>query len=122
MALPPSIPGQPPAGSSPAAVASSNPGANAQAIAKIREAIQILSAALAELPVGSDMQSEVAKVVSSLSKKFPEQEAAPGVQMSALRDLAQKQQQGAMMQALMRQQQGGGQGGQPQQPEPQPQA
>jgi hypothetical protein len=120
MALPPSITGIPPAGSSPAAVQSGNPGANAQAVAQVREAIQMLSATLPQLPVGSEMQTAVAKVVADLSKKFPEQDAAPGVQMSAIRDLAQRAQQQQAMQALMRQQGGGAQGGPEQQPQQPP--
>lgn len=98
-------------GNSPAAVASGNPGANAGAVAKIREAIKIISQALPELPVGSSMQMAVSKAVTTLSKEFPESEAAPGVQQTALRDLAGQAQKQAVLRALMRQQQAGGQGG-----------
>lgn len=89
--------------SGPAAMASSNPGAMAQASAKVREAVQILSAALAEMPMGSEEQIEVSKCVTSLSKKFPQAESNPGIQNSMLRDLAQKAQQNQQFQALQRQ-------------------
>lgn len=103
MALPPGMT-QPPAGSpGPAAMASPNPGSSAQAAAKVREAVQILTSALAELPVGSDEQVEVGKCVTSLSKKFPQAESNPGIQNSMLRDLAQKAQQNQQFQALQRQ-------------------
>lgn len=105
MVQPPMASGHPPAGPTPAAAATPNMGANAQASAKVREAVQILSAALAELPPGSAMQLSVSKAVTSLSKEFPEQEGNQGVQMATIRDLAQKAQQSQQMQAMMRQQQ-----------------
>jgi hypothetical protein len=101
----PSSEGTPPMGNSPAAVASGNPGANAGAVAKIREAVKIISQALPELPVGSSMQMAVSKAVTALSKEFPESEAAPGMQQTALRDLAAQAQKQQVLRALMRQQQ-----------------
>lgn len=93
-------------GSSPAAQASGNPGAAANAVAKVREAIKLLSIALPEVPM--EDKADLAKCISTLSKKFTQSEAAPGVQQTALRDLAQQSQQQAMMQALMRQKQAAG--------------
>lgn len=103
-----------PMGSSPAAMHSGNPGAQANAIAKLREAIKLIELALPDLP--PEEKGEVAKCISILSKKFPDSEASPGIQQTALRDLAQKAQQQQMMQALMRQQPQPGAGA------PQPQA
>lgn len=94
---------QQPGSSGPAAMASPNPGAMAQASAKVREAVQILSSALAEMPMGSEEQIEVSKCVTQLSKKFPQAESNPGIQNSMLRDLAQKAQQNQQFQALQRQ-------------------
>lgn len=119
----PAQPGIPPMGHSPAAQATGNPGLEAQAIAQVREAIKLLSLALPHVPM--EEKADLAKCVSTLSKKFTQSEAAPGIQQTQLRDLAQQAQQQQMMQALMRKQQAGGapgdaaQGGAPQ---PQPQA
>lgn len=104
--------GVPPMGSSPAAMASGNPGAEAKAIAQVREAIKLLSMSLSEVPM--EDKADLAKCISILSKKFTESEAAPGVQQTALRDLAQKAQQDAMMQGIMRKQPQPGAGGAPQ--------
>lgn len=110
--------GVPPMGSSPAAMQSGNPGAAANAVAKVREAIKLLSIALPEVPM--EDKADLAKCISTLSKKFTEAEAAPGVQQTALRDLAQQAQQQQMMQGLMRQQpQGGAPQGAPPSQQPQ---
>lgn len=119
----PAISGHPPMGSSPAAQATGNPGSAAAAVAKVQEAIKLISIALPEVPM--EDKADLAKCISILSKKFPASEASPGIQQTALRDLAQQAQQQAMMQALMRKQQQPSPGGAPQggaAPQPQPEA
>lgn len=106
--LPPQLTGVPPAGFSPASQPSGNPGATANAVAQIREAIKILEKNLAAFEIGDPLQKAVAKAVSSLSEKFPESEASPGVQATAQQGLQSQQQQKAPWEAIMQQQQGGG--------------
>lgn len=113
MAISPQVTGTPPMGSSPAAQASGNPGQSAASVAKIREALRVLIASQSELPPGSKMQLAVSKAILDLSKEFPESEAAPGPQHTALRDIVQKAQQQQMMQALVRSQGAQQQGGAP---------
>ncbi len=106
-----------PQGHTPAAMAPGNSGVSAAAIAKVREAIKVLSLALPELPVGSAIQQSVSKAITAISKDAPESEAAPGIQQSMMRDLIQQAQQQQQMQALQRAQPPAGGAA----PQPQPQ-
>lgn len=103
MVLPPSLSGQPPIGSSPASLATGNPGANAAALAKVREAVRILEIALPDLPHGSPEHKAVLNAISGMSKHAPAAEAQPGIQISAMRELQQQASQQAPLMALMRQ-------------------
>src|SRR5579864_7799899 len=99
--MPPSLSGQPPMGSSPISVPSASPGAAAGAMSKVREAIKILQQALPQLPIGSEPHSKVMAAIQSISKVVPPSAEVPGVQQTALRDLARGGQQNAMLQQVM---------------------
>ncbi len=101
MPLPPSLSGQPPMGSSPIAVPTASPGAQAGAMSKVREALNILQAALPELPIGSDPHKSVLSAIQGISKFIPPSAAVPGVQQTALRDLQQNAGKNAMLQQVM---------------------
>ena len=101
MVLPPSLSGNPPMGSSPISVPTGSPGSAAGAMAKLREAINILNAAISELPVGSEPHKAVMSAVQGLSKAVPPSADVPGVQQTALRDLQANAGKSAMMQKLM---------------------
>lgn len=90
----------------PAAAPTPNPGAEANALGKVRQAVQLLQLALPEVPLGADVHKAITGAISSLSKHAPAADAAPGTQMSALRDLAHAAQQQAPLIALMRARQG----------------
>lgn len=87
---------------SPAAAATPNPGSAANALGKVRQAIELLQLALPELPMGSEVHKATTGAISSLSRHAPAGDAAPGTQMSALRDLAHSAMQQAPLIALMR--------------------
>lgn len=102
----------PPMGSAgPASPPTANPGAMADAMSKVREAINLLELALPSLEIGSEPHSAVLKALPALSKTVPASEAVPGVQNTQLLALQQKAQQSAAMQAVMRAMGGGGGGG-----------
>jgi len=103
-------------GSSPISQPSGSPGSNAGALAKLREAINIMQAALPEVPAGTDPHKAVLKAIADLSKHIPPSAEVPGVQQTALRDLAQNAQKNAMLKQVMGSlggANGGGQGGPP---------
>lgn len=87
-ALPPSVTGTPPAGFSPVPQPSGNPGDVAQALGVVREAVHLLQQALPKLPTGSDPHKSVVESIAKLSKIAPAAEAAPGVQKTVQRNLA----------------------------------
>lgn len=99
--MPPSLSGKPPMGSGPMSVPSGSPGTNAGAMAKVREAINILQAALPEFPPGSDPHKAVLNAISSISKYVPPSSEVPGVQQTALRDLQQNAGKNQMLQQVM---------------------
>lgn len=70
-------------------------------MSKVREAINILQAALPDFPPGSDPHKAVLNAISSISKYVPPSATVPGVQQTAIRDLAQNAQKNAMMQTVM---------------------
>lgn len=87
-ALPPSVTGIPPAGFSPVPQPSGNPGDVSQGLGIVREAVHLLQQALIKLPVGSDPHKAVSESIVKLSKTAPASEAAPGVQKTVQRNLA----------------------------------
>lgn len=120
MALPPAFTGKPPVGHSPAMTPSGNPGLAANAMAQVREAVSLLQMALPNIPMGSELHSKVLKTITDLSKSAPASEASPGIQQTAIKDLAAQQQQMAPMVALMRSMGGQGSMGMAGQPMGQP--
>lgn len=86
--LPPSVTGVPPAGFSPVPQASGNPGDVSQALGLVREAVKILQQALIQLPIGSEPHKAVQDMIVKGSKTAPASEAAPGVQKTVQRNLA----------------------------------
>lgn len=109
-------------GASPVSAPSGSPGKTANAVAQIREALKILSMQLPNLEPGSDEYRGVYEAIGKLNKVAPPSAEVPGVQRTALRDLAQKAQQDSMMQSLMRNMGGAGGGGATPQPSPAPSA
>lgn len=102
-------------GSSPMAVPTGSPGAQAGAMAKVREAINILQQVLPAIPLGTEPHKAIMSAIQGLTKYIPPTAEVPGVQQTALRDLQQSAGQNAMLQQVMRslgaggaQQQGGG--------------
>lgn len=115
MAIPPAFSGKPPVGHSPASTPSGNPGLAANALAQVREAVNILTMALPHLPQGTEAWKEVYGAIGKLGKIAPEGAGSPGVQQNTVQDLMAQQKQQAPMIALMRSmQQGQGAGAQPQ--------
>ena len=109
--MPPSLSGQPPMGSGPISVPTGSPGATAGAMAKVREAINILQTALPNFPAGSDPHSKLLAAIQSISKVVPPSAEVPGVQQTALRDLQQNAGQNAMLKQVMSSLGGGNAGG-----------
>ena len=103
--MPPFAPMQaPPQGSSgPAASPSGNPGMEADALAKVRGAAQILEQALPNLPFGSDSHKAVLSAIQGLSKVAPASQMPHGVQTSMIQGMAKDVQQNAMLQQLRQQ-------------------
>ena len=128
MALPP-LPMTPPGIGSAGAAGprTANPGAAADAMTKVREAVHLLSMALPALPVGSEPHKMVLKMIQDGSKIAPGGQEGAGVQQTALlglMDRAKQMQQMNAVQGAMGQ--GGGQppaggapGGAPGAPPPQ---
>ena len=79
-------------------------------MAKVREAINILQAALPEFPAGSDPHKAVLNAISSISKYVAPSAEVPGVQQTALRDLSAQAGKSGMLQQVM-QSLGGGNAG-----------
>lgn len=110
------LPGQPPPGMMtpvPAAQASPNLGAAANAANKVKQALIVLEESLPGIPLDSPLHQAVRTAINGLSKSLPQMSegAGPGLQQSMLRDMAMRQQTMAPMIAGM--QGGGAPGGQP---------
>jgi hypothetical protein len=92
---------------------SPNPGQEAAAIAKVRQAIAMLQDAFG----GSDPTGELGKAILDSIKKLggaaPAMQGAPGVGQEALRNALMQARQTAPMQALMRSMAAGGGAGGP---------
>lgn len=79
-------------------------------MSKVREAINILQAALPDFPPGSDPHKAILNSISSISKYVGPSAAVPGVQQTALRDLQQNAGKSAMLQQVMQSLGGAGAG------------
>src|SRR5258708_23586570 len=108
--MPPALSGQPAMGASPVAAPSGNPGEAANAMSVVREAVKLLEQALPKLPTGSDPYKSVLSAIQSVSRHVTPAEESPGVQKTALSNLAADAQKSAPMQALMRSLGGAGSG------------
>jgi hypothetical protein len=86
----------------PLAQPSGNPGQAANAVAQIREALQLLQHALPNVPVGSELHDAVLSTITKLTKVAPASEASPGIQKTAAIANAQQTQQEQPMASLMR--------------------
>lgn len=105
---PPMFPQQAPA--APASPPTGNPGEMAAGMAQVRQSIQLLEAALPKFGIGTKQHEAAINAIKGLSKQFPAQDEAPGVQNTALVALQRQMREGAMMRQLMAQQGGGGGG------------
>jgi len=103
-------------GASPVGVPTGSPGTNANALARVREALKLLIAELPNLNPGSDEYKGVYDAIGKISKVVPPSAEVPGIQQQALRGLQSQAQQSGMMQAVMRS--GGGQPPAPPQQQP----
>jgi len=103
--LAPITPGLGPTG--PASPPTANPGLEADAVSKAREAVKLLEMALPKLPTGGEGHKAVIDSLQKLSKAFPATEEVPGIQNTQLLGLQQQAKQQAMLQAVMRQRQAG---------------
>lgn len=100
-------------GAAPNAVPTGSPGASANALSQVREAIKILEKSLAELPVGSDPYKSVLNAISSMAKFVPASAEIPGAQQTTARNLMADAQKSAMMNMVSSSLGGAGAGGAP---------
>ena len=89
--------------SGPASPPTANPGLQADASSKVREAVHLLEMALPMLPTGSEQHKSAIDSLQKLSKAFPATEEQPGIQQTQLLALAQKAKPNSMLQQVMRQ-------------------
>jgi hypothetical protein len=92
--------GKPPMGAAPISVPSGSPGAQAGALAEVREAIKVLEKALPKLQPGTDVYKSILKALNDINKHVPASSEVPGVQQNVLRDLQANAGKNAMLQAL----------------------
>lgn len=85
----------------PAAQASPNLGAQANAAQAVKQAVMILEKVLPEIEIGSELHQAVRSAINGLSKHVPKMAEAAGLQQSMIRDLQLRQQQMAPMIAAM---------------------
>jgi hypothetical protein len=111
------LPGGPPQGGPPPGfprpVQASHPGAGTQGggLIKLSQAIHLIQAALAELPIGSEMHKAALKAAQDLSKHVPGAQEMQGVNQTGAQGLIQNIIRGALMNKV-----GGNQGGPPAMP------
>ena len=67
----------------------------------MREAVGILQSALPNIPMGSEVHKALLNAIQSISKHVPPSAEVPGVQQTALRDLAQSAGKNQMLQQVM---------------------
>ena len=77
-------------------------GQAAAALGIVKQAVTLLSKALPELPVGSEIHKVVTDSVAKLAKHAPETQGTQGIDMATIRDLQHQAQSAAPMVALMR--------------------
>jgi len=101
MAMPP-LPMTPPGIGSAGAAGprTGNPGAAADAMTKVREAIHLLEIALPSLPVGSEPHKAVLKMIQDGSKIAPVGQENAGVQQATLAGLMDRAKQMQQLTAL----------------------
>jgi hypothetical protein len=80
-------------------------GSQVAAMAKVRQATKLLEEALPDLGSESPVGKAVLSAIKSLASKAPQNQTTAGADNTVLRDLAQKAQQQAPLQALQRAQQ-----------------
>jgi len=95
-------------GAGPLAVPSGNPGANANSLAQVREAIKILQEALPGLPMGSDPWKAVNSAMSSLGRHVSSGDEVPGIQKTTQQGIQKSSDQQAMLAQVMKSLGGGG--------------
>lgn len=114
MALPPSPLSPPGIGSAgPAGPRTGNPGAIAEGLTQVREAVQLLQMALPKFEVGSEPQKSVLKMIQDGSKIAPPAAEQGEIQQTALAGLQDRAKQSQMLQQVMAAQATGGAGGPP---------
>ena len=79
--------GRPPMGAGPLSVPSGNPGASANGLAQVREAVKLLQDALGSLPIGSDPHEAVVKSISTLGRHVSPSDEIPGHDKTVLQNL-----------------------------------
>ena len=85
---------------------SPSPGAKAEALAQVRQALKILEGCIPKLGADSEEGGQLVKIVGQLGKMSPANESLQGMESTALRDLQARAKQQAPLLAL--QSQGGG--------------
>jgi hypothetical protein len=94
LAMPPMGPADPSSAPTPDA------GLAADAMSKVREAVNLLELALPGIPLGSEPHKAILDAIQKLSKTAPPSAEVPGVQMTQLAGLQQKAKQSQMLQSL----------------------
>ena len=106
-----SLPGQPPFGASPLTMPAAHRGQEAAASALLRNAVDMLTKALAGFGPGSEPGQAILKSISSLSKHVPQGATTPGAQNTAMQQFMMEHRQLApLLAALAAMKQGGGAG------------
>lgn len=91
-------------------VSAPGPGDNAGGLLKVRQATDLLEAALPSLPTGSEAHNAVIKAIQALSKHIPQGAPAEGAMQTNLGDMMRNAQRQALMQRVAAMQ-GGAPGG-----------
>lgn len=68
---------------------------------QIRNAIAMITTAMMNLPIGSDIHRAVNKAISDLSKHFPQGEGDEGSQQLAMQDQLRNAQRTAMLRRIL---------------------
>jgi hypothetical protein len=82
-------------------------------MAQVRQALKILEQTIPAIGADSEEGKDLLNIVTKLAKLAPANQAASGVEGTALQDLQRRAQQQAPMLALQRQQPGAGAGAPP---------
>jgi hypothetical protein len=98
-------------------VSAPGPGNQADALMKIKSAIDLIQQALPSLPAGTPAHTAALRAVQQMSRHIPQGAPTAGVQMTQLRDLMR----GVMQNPILQMLQGRGGGGQQQAQAPMPQ-